>query len=352
MTRQRVLEIVLAIVAIVSIPPSLVRWWLDRTPKTYQPEPSPDQKRYDAAFGEALRLEQSRNYPQAISKFVEAQMFANRLEENQRRSLIRLCDEHLTNCYTENGQNDLAWGSFRRVTLGMIEEGEFLLRNRRFDEARSQFEEAESRILQMPTPNETDLEVARRGLLAVYCSLQRYADADAVSDRMIESIHQPLGDNRSALGEKYLEIAKLRSEYKDWEGAEKACSRAIDEFERTQKSYPKSETASARTSMVIAMYWLQITYVRQQKWDLAQSAAENAFQANQEVWGAYGLARGIATLALDVATQSNDPKLVELWRQRLSALPQEPCPVPNVNNPACITHSASDAFSIPNAVPH
>jgi tetratricopeptide (TPR) repeat protein len=346
-TRQRVLEIVLALVAVVSIPPSLVHWWFSRPLAAPTAKPSPDQTRFEAAFHEGLQFEQSKQYELAIGKFHEAQLFANRLAEDQRHPSIRICDEHLLNCYTANGQDDLASGAYRRVTLGFIDEGEFLRRNRRFEDARPRFEQAEQRILQMSEPNERDLEVVRKELVEVYWNLQRYSDVDGVYARMIQSVHQPLNDYRSVLGEKYMEIAQMRSRYNDWQGAEKACLQAIEEFDRTLNTYPKSETSSAHTSKLVVMHWLEIAYAREGKTDLALSAAEDAFQANQQMWGSHGMARDISTLALELAKQANDPQLVQQWQQRLNSLPTVPCPVPNIHNPACITPPPFGTSSVP-----
>lgn len=347
MTRQRVLEMVLAVVAIASIPPSLVHWWLSRPVSAPKPKPSPDRTRFEAEFREAVGLEQDKQYEAAANKFLAAQMFANRLEGEQRSASIRMCDEHLVDCYTANGQNELAWGAYRRVTLGLIDEGEFFRRNRRYEEARPRFEEAEQRMLQMPTPNERDFEMVRKELIDVYWNQQRYSDVDKVYGQMIQSVRQPLEDYRSVRGQKYMEIAMMRSRYNDWEGAEKSCLQAIDEFDRTLNTYPESETASARTSKLVTLHWLEIAYAREGKTDLALSAAENAFQANQEKWGLYGMARDIATLALQVAKNANDQYHVEQWQERLNALPAEPCPVPNINNPACITPVPLGASSAP-----
>jgi tetratricopeptide (TPR) repeat protein len=351
-TRQRILEIVLAVVAILSIPPSLVHWWLSRPVSASKAKRSPEQVRFEAAFQEAVQLEQGKQYEAAINKFLEAQLFANRLGEDQRRASMRMCDEHLVDCYTGNGQNDLAWGAYRRVTLGFIDEGEFLRRNKRYEEARPRFEEAEERILQMTTPNEKDLEIVRKELVDVYWHLQRYSDVDGVYARMIQSVDQPLDDFRSVLGEKYLEIARMRSLYNDWEGTEKSCLQAIDEFERTISTYPESKTASARSSKVVGMHWLEIAYARESKWDPALSTAEDAFEANQEIWGSYGMARDISKLALDVAKEANNQDLVERWQQRLDALPPKPCPVPDIKNPACITPVPSGAWSAPQPQAH
>jgi len=344
-TRQRGLEIVLAVVAILSIPPYLVHLWFSRPVSAPKAKPSADQTRFEVAFQEAVQLEQSKQYQAAIDKFHEAQFFANRLGEDQRRSPMRMCDEHLVDCYTGNGQNGLAWGAYRRVTLEIIDEGEFLRRNRRYEEARTRFEGAEQRTLQMPAPDERDLEVVRKELVDVYWNLQRHADVDSVYTRMIQSVQQPLDDYRSVRGEKYLEIAMMRSRYHDWEGAEKTCQLAIDEFDRSLSTYPKSETAGARTSKLVATHWLEIAYAREGKRDLALSTAENAFQANQEIWGSYGMARDISTLAVEVAKEANDEQLVQRWQRRLNTLPPEPCPVPNINNPACITPPPSGASS-------
>ena len=82
------------------------------------------------------------------------------------------------------------------------------------------------------------VDLARQRLAEVFWKLKRYSGTDAVFDRMIASVRQPLNDYDSALGQGYSNIAFVRSQLPDWESTEKACIRAIEEYDKTIATYP------------------------------------------------------------------------------------------------------------------
>lgn len=339
MSRQRVLELIFAALAIVCVPPYLIDLWLSHTQAALKPKPSQTQIQFDAAYQAAKQLEQEKQYEAAIPKFREAELYASKLDD-QRYEPMRKSSERVVFCYIMLGRAEEAHQAYRRLVLALIDEGDFFRKSNRVKEAAPKLEEAERRAMQLMPSDDNAVLAARVRLVDVYWKLKRYPDAEHVYARMIQSVKQPLNDYTSVLGEKHMEIAKMRSDYNDWEGAAKSCLRAIEEFDGTLRFYSgaaSSQLASARTSKVVAMYWLQIAYGRQGKMDLAVLAGENAFQANQEVFGSYGLASRIAKLALEAATTTKKQDAIEQWQQRLSDLPKEPCPAPNIYNPACIT---------------
>lgn len=339
MTRQRVLELIFAVLAILCVPPYLIDLWLSRTNASLKPKPSQTQVRFDAAYLAAKQFEHDKQYEAAIPKFREAELYASKLED-QRYEPMRKSSERVVFCYIMLGRTEEAHQAYRRLVLALIDEGDFFRKSNRLKEAAPKLEEAERRAMQlMPSDDDTVL-AARVRLVDVYWKLKRYPDAENIYTRIIQSVNPPLNDYTSVLGQKYMEIAKMRSNYNDWEGAAKSCHQAMDEFDNTLRFYSgadSSQLALARTSKVVAMYWLQIAYGRQGKMDLALEAAESAFQANQEIFGSYGLASRIAKLALEAAAAAKKQDAIEQWQQRLSDLPKEPCPAPNIYNPACIT---------------
>jgi hypothetical protein len=58
----------------------------------------------------------------------------------------------------------------------------------------------------------------------------------------------------------------MRSKLPDWEGGEKACTRAIEEYDKTIATYPESGSSgghlasNVRFSMAMARNWLALAY--------------------------------------------------------------------------------------------
>jgi hypothetical protein len=99
----------------------------------------------------------------------------------------------------------------------------------------------------------------------------------------------------------------MRSKLPDWEGAEKACTRAIEEYDKTIATYPESGSSgghlasNVRFSMAMARNWLALAYANQ---DLALSAGDNAFQYTAQLPNSEQLARMIAALGFQEAKAS------------------------------------------------
>jgi hypothetical protein len=87
----------------------------------------------------------------------------------------------------------------------------------------------------------------------------------------------------------------------------------------------------------MAMYWLALAYANQRNQDLALSAADNAFQYTAQLHNSEQLARMIADLGLREAKASQQQEFITTWQKRMSDLPADPCPAPNIHNPNCIT---------------
>lgn len=121
---------------------------------------------------------------------------------------------------------------------------------------------------------------------------------------------------------------------------EKACTRSIEEYDKTITSYPESNTGNARFAKAMAMYGLATAYTNQRKQDLALSAADNAFQYTTQMHSPEQLKRQIAQLGFRLANASQQQELITTWGNRLIDLPADPCPAPNIHNPNCITPAA------------
>ena len=339
--RQRVLEIIFAVLAMMFIPGALIEHWFStHAPK---PQPPPAMVNYQGAFNAGLQLERDKQCEPAISEFREAQMYASKLN-SEKYALIRDALDHVATCGSELGRDADVQGAYNQIIGSLIDEGNQLKRNGQLPDALAKFQEAERRLPQLTEPNDNFLKTIREELAEVYFKLKRYPEEEQVLTAMVESVRQPVNDYRSVLGERYMEIAYLRSHYDDWAGAEKSNLRAIEEFDNTIATYPGTDasglalTSGAQFSKGMAMYWLEIAYARESKFDSGLTAAEDAFQYNQKLQhGSPEVAKQIAELAVDIARHAHREDLVDLWQQRLKKVPAGPCPVPNINNPACVT---------------
>lgn len=351
MTRQRLLEIILAVVAVLFIPGYLINLYVShRYASATSAAPATD-PRFKAAFDAGVTLEQNKEYEQAISKFLEAEMYAGKMQDGKYPA-FEAAIEHYASCNQALGRDDSVLAARKQLIRMYIEEAEMLKRANQFEAAVTKLQQAEEGAQQFDHLDEPLLDISRQSLIDALWKLKRYSEVDEVFDRMIASVRQPLNDYSSVLGQEYTKIAMWRSKLPDWAGTEKACSHAIEEYDRTIQTYSSSDpsgnqlTSGPRFGKAMAMYWLEIAYAREGKEDLALTAADNAFQYNAELHGPATLGRDIAKLALDVAKKKQQSELMSAWQKRLRELPSDPCPVPNINNPNCITPVPATA-SIP-----
>jgi hypothetical protein len=114
----------------------------------------------------------------------------------------------------------------------------------------------------------------------------------------------------------------MRSKLPDWEGTEEACTRAIEEYDKTIATYPESGSSgghlasNVRLAKAMAMYWLALAYANQRNQDLALSAADNAFQYTAQLHNSEQLARMIADVGLRVAKGSQQQEFITTWQKR------------------------------------
>jgi len=347
MDRKRILEIILAVVCVVSIPGYLINLYLSRLNAASAPGAPASDPRFNAAFDAGVALEQGKQYPEAISKFLEAEMYAGKMQSGKYAAL-ETAIEHYRSCNTALGQQDEVHAASKQLMRTLFEEGESLRNAGQLEASVPKFQQVEEGaqdIHDFEVPME---DLARQRLVEVLWKLKRYSDVDAVSDRMIAAVRQPSNDYNSIFGEEYSKIALWRSHLPDWEGTEKACTRAIEEYDKTIAMYPESDssgrqlTSNARFAKAMAMYWLALAYTNQRKQDFALSAADNAFQYTAQLHSSDQLARQIADLGLQAANLSQQQQLIAIWQKRLKDLPANPCPAPKIGNSNCLTPAATD----------
>jgi hypothetical protein len=336
MDRKRALEIILAVVCILFIPGYLVNLYFSHRNAATAPETPIHDPQFTAAFDAGVALEKHQQYQEAISKFLEAEMIAGKMGPGKYPAL-ETAIEHYRSCNAALGQQDVVQAASKQLIRVLFEDGDSLRNANQLEASVPKFQQVEEAAEGMNDFEVPIQDLARQRLVEVFWKLKRYSDEDAVADRMASSVHQPLNDYNSALGQEYYNIAYLRSQLTDWEGMQKACVRAIEEFDKTISAYSESNTGNARFSKVLAMYALASAYTNQHKQDLALSAADDAFQYATQVRISEHLMRQIAQLGLQVATASKQQELIATWQRRLTDLPADPCPVPDIHNPNCIT---------------
>jgi hypothetical protein len=87
MNRKRLLEIILAVVCVVCIPGYLVNLYLSRLNAASAPKAPATDPRFKAAFDAGVALEQRQQYQEAIFKFLEAEMYAGKIQNGQYAAL-------------------------------------------------------------------------------------------------------------------------------------------------------------------------------------------------------------------------------------------------------------------------
>jgi hypothetical protein len=334
--RKRVLELILAVVCVLFLPGYLVNLYFSRHNAQASSEAPVTDPHFKAAFDAGVALEQGQQYRDAIPKFLESEMYAAKMPKGKYAAL-ETAIEHYRNCNAALGEQDTVRAANKQLIRTLFEEGDSLRNANQLEQSVPKFqqvEEAAEGINDFEVPIQ---DLARQRLVEVFWKLKRYSDEDAVTDRMAASVHEPLNDYNSALGQEYYNIAYLRSQLADGEGMQKACVRAIEEFDKTIAAYPESNTGNARFAKVMTMYALATAYTNQHKQDLALSAADDAFQYGTQVHISEQLLRQIAQLGLRSASASKQQELIATWQSRLADLPADPCPAPNIHNPNCIT---------------
>jgi hypothetical protein len=103
--RKRVLEIILLVACVVSIPGYLVNLYWYRLNTASAPSAPVTDPQFKAAFDAGVALEQGKQYPQAISKFLEAEMYAGKMPSGKYAAL-ETAIEHYRSCNAALGQPD------------------------------------------------------------------------------------------------------------------------------------------------------------------------------------------------------------------------------------------------------
>lgn len=340
MTRQRTLEIILAAVCVLFLPLALinyVRGKLEAANASALPARDP---KFIAALQAGITLEQQQQYEAAINKYMEAELFASKMSQGK-NDAFREVVEHIVTCSSAAGDTERANNARKQIVRLIIGSGIEDRDAGRFEDAAAKFQDAEQRATSFNPPDARLVQDARVPLAAALWKLGRSSEAESVFARMISDVPQPLNDFRSVLGNKHMEIAQIQSEIDDWSGAQASCERAIEEFEKTMSYYGESQTASLAQDKLLAMNWLEVAYARQKKYDLALSAADQAFDYSLKVNGPVQLKRQIAELAISAAQTSHETFLETRWQERLNALPvppTNPCQGPAVNVTNCMNY--------------
>jgi hypothetical protein len=347
MTRKRVLEIILAVVCVLFIPLALINYARGKLEAANAPRPPARDPKFVAALQAGISLEQQQQYEAAINKYMEAELFASKMSQGK-NDAFREVVEHIVNCASASGDTERANSARKQIIRLIIGSG---IENRdagHLEEAVAKFQDAEQRATSLDAPDAHLIQDARVPLAAALWKLGRSADTEAVFARMISDVSQPLNDFSSVLGLKCMEIAMIQSELGDWSGVETSSRRAIEEFEKTMSYYGESQTASLAQEKLLAMNWLEVAYAREKKYDLALSAADQAYDYSMKANGPVELKRQIAELAISAAQTSQQKSLETQWQERLNALPvppTNPCQGPAVKVTNCMNYLKSSNSS-------
>jgi tetratricopeptide (TPR) repeat protein len=156
--------------------------------------------RFQAAFDASVALEQRQQYQEAISKFLEAEMYAGKMQNGQYAALESAI-KHYRSCNDALSQQAEVLAATKQLIRTLFEEGESLRNAGQLEASVPKFQQVEEGAQDIDDFEVPVVDLARQRLAEVFWTLKRYSDTDAVFDRMIGSVRQPLHDYDSALGQ-------------------------------------------------------------------------------------------------------------------------------------------------------
>ena len=150
MNTKRLLEITLAVVCLVSIPGYLVNLYLSRLNAASAPKAPAIDPHFKAAFDAGVALEQHQQYQEAISKFLEAEMYAGKMQNGQYATL-ELAIEHYRSCNDALGQQAEVHAATKQLIRTLFEEGESLRNAGQLEASVPKFQQVEERAKTLTT---------------------------------------------------------------------------------------------------------------------------------------------------------------------------------------------------------
>jgi tetratricopeptide (TPR) repeat protein len=305
---------------------------------TSKPAPPPgDQDRYRSVndakfktlFDAGTKSLAAHQYAEALASFQEAQQTSSLLTDAQYKPL-QDARRQIGETYATSGQAAEAEAAYTSMVRCSLQEGQALMQANRLDSAIARFQDAEQTTQNVTTDKPLLLHESYGGLLSCYRKLNRYADAEQVSLRMIDSLRTSADDYDMRFGNTYLDLAVTRDDHEDWSGAEQALLQSVESFDKTIQHFstnddPQHLLWGAASSKGYALYNLGLVREREKNIDLALAALDDAFQYSSQFHGPRGESqpyplKEIAAAGQQISARAQRKDQVDLWTTRLKDL--------------------------------
>lgn len=205
---------------------------------------------------------------------------------------------------------------------------DFAKANKRI-EAIASFGAAEQVALQLTDNKDKSLRDARDWLASQYEVIQHYSDTEAVYNRMLDSLRESAEDSDIAFGDLYSRLSMIQGRQGDWPAMEESSRQAIDAFEKTIRHFqgmddPSHAMQSAQFGKAMALFRLADACDQEGKMDFAVYDADQAFRYGTEVKVADSQLKIFAELGMRVANKAEDRDAIITWQARLAKLRNVP----------------------------
>jgi len=270
-------------------------------------------------FFERLRRNES-----AISKFQEAEQFAEQLTDTKYEALQE-ARVQLAESYVSAGRTSDADQVYARIVRSSTDAGDAFRKKSQFDAAVPKYQDAEKFAQKLTTTKFASLLSAERSLAGCLLALKRNAELEQVYARIVNTLKDEGDPDDVELGNAYQALAMARSDLSDWAGAEKALLQANDIYDQIILHFsgiydPSSRALLARQQKDFDAWYLAICYFNEKKMDLALTTAESAFQVLGGREGPRNVPIGVYTVGLGAATALNNQNQIQVWQQRVDDL--------------------------------
>jgi tetratricopeptide (TPR) repeat protein len=260
----------------------------------------------------------------AISKFQEAEQFAEQLTDTKYESLqearVRLAESYLS-----AGRTSEAEQVYTRIVRSSTDAGDAFRQKNQFDAALPKYQDAEKFAQKLTTTKFPSLLSAQRSLASCLVALKRNAELEPVYARLVNTLKDEGDPYDVELGNAYQALAVARSDLGDWAEAEQALLQANDVYDQIILHFAGVYEASSRALLAgqqkdFNTWYLAVCYFNETKMDLALSTAENAFQVLSGREGPRNVPIGVYTVGLQAATALNNHEQIQVWQQRVDEL--------------------------------
>jgi hypothetical protein len=266
----------------------------------------------------------------AIAKFQEAERYTEQLTDTKYESLQK-ARERLAETYLEVGRASDAEQVYARIVQSSMETGDALRLKNNYGEAVFKYQDAERFSQKLATTRLPSLCLAQRSLSGSLLALQRNAELEPVYTRMLSTL-QEMGDPYDIeLGNTYRMIAMARSALNNWTGAEESLLQAADAYDQIIFHFGRTDDSrvlNAKEQKDFTGWYRAVCYYNEQKYDLALSTAEDAFEVLSRREGARSVPLGVYTAGLQAAIALGNREQTRVWQLRMSNL-QNPARIPD-----------------------